>query len=152
MTKQKILNTREVKDVLKQIKERWGADFSKKYVFLMNEKNKVYITNRDIAKIPMEKIRLNTAGLYIAEINEKYGIRLSIEGSQLIGPSAKKNILELDDNQARLWLKGQDLEIEHDLKNFPIIKNKDNYLGCGKAVKGKILNYVSKTRRIHASD
>jgi NOL1/NOP2/fmu family ribosome biogenesis protein len=150
INKQKILNAKQAKEILKLIKDRWDVDFSSDYVFLKNEKQKVFITNRDLDRLDLEKLRINSTGLYIAEIKD--GIRLSIEGSQLIGPEAKKNVLEVDDKQARDWLKGVEIEYKGDLKGFVIIKNKDNYIGCGKAVTDKILNFIPKTRRIHAKD
>jgi NOL1/NOP2/fmu family ribosome biogenesis protein len=72
---------------------------------------------------------------------------LSIEGSQIIGPKCNKNILELKDEQRELWVKGYDLDIDGDL-GFVIIKNKDDFLGCGKLRNNKLYNYVPKSRRL----
>ena len=44
-------------------------------------------------------------------------------------------------------MKGQDLQLSTDLKGFVIIKNKDNFLGCGKVAENKILNFIPKERR-----
>ena len=87
--------------------------------------------------------------MYFCE-HDKTGIRLSIEGSRIVGPKAAKNIVELDEEQVRNWFKGGDLELEcKDCSGFVILKHKNDFLGTGKYKEGKILNYVSKTRRIN---
>jgi len=77
-------------------------------------------------------------------------IRLSIEGSQIVGPKATKNIVEIDNDQVKQWLKGEDLEIkENNYSGFLIIKHNNYFLGTGKFKDNKILNYVSKSRRVN---
>jgi len=144
----RILNTREIKKILEVIKKQWQADFKQEYAFLMNNKNKIFLINRDISRIDLNRIRINNIGMYFGELN-KGMLRLSIEGSQLIGPLAKKNILELNDDEARDYLKGDDLEKKTKEKGFLIIKHKDDYLGTGKANGEKIFNYTPKERRIN---
>jgi len=107
--------------------------------------------NKDIANIDLNKIRINSVGLYIAEFSNNE-IRLSIEGSQLIGPNSKKNIIELNEKEAREWLKGKDLERETEIEGFAIIKHNNDYLGSGKSTKQRILNFIPKTRRLNVSD
>jgi len=146
----KILNKKAIKEILKKIKEQWNAEIDfKDKVFLQDKENDIYIVNRDISKINLSKLRINSIGLYIAQ-QMVDGLRLSIEGSQLIGPKAKKNVLELSEKQAKEWLKGYDLEIK-DLKGHLIIKHKEDFLGCGKAKDNKVLNYVPKNRRLKIS-
>ena len=90
-------------------------------------------------------------GLYIGKI-ESGEIRLSIEGSQLIGPTAKKNVLEITEKQVRNWLRGQNLETNSKQKAFVILKHKKDFLGSGKMKKGKVINSVPKIRRIKSQD
>ncbi len=145
----KILNKKETKQILSIISKQFGCDVELDYVFMKNEKNKIFITNRQISEIDLSKLRVNSVGLYIAEQKDNQ-IRLSIEGSQLIGPYAKKNVVELNEEQASKWMKGEDLEIEGDYSGFVIIKYKKDFLGCGKYSNGRIWNYVNKIRRINA--
>jgi len=142
-----ILNKKQTKEILSLIKKQFNAEFKSDFAFLKNEKNKIYLINKDISKINLEKIRINNLGLYFAQLytNE---IRLSIEGSQLIGPLAKKNILELNDSQTKEWMSGSDLDIDKDYSRFVLIKNKKDFLGCGKVREGKVFNFVGKARRI----
>lgn len=147
----KILNKKEIKNILSIIKKQFDADVKLDYVFLINNKNRLYIVNKEVFDINIDKLKINSFGLYFGEFRSD-GLRLSIEGSQLIGPYAKKNVLELDDKQAREWLKGYDSFLKLKEKGFVIIKNKNDFLGCGKVVENKILNYVPKTRRLRVSD
>ena len=150
MPELKILNSREIKEIYGLIEKQWGAKIKLDYGFLKNLKNRVFIISRDIAGIDTSKLRLNSAGMYFCEIDSR-GIRLSIEGSQIVGPKSAKNIVEIDDEEAKKWLKGEDLEKEcEDCSGFVILKNENNFLGTGKYSKEKILNYVSKSRRINA--
>ena len=147
----KILNTKEIRNILELIKKQWGCSFKADYAFLQNEKGRTYIVSKDIAKIDFKKIRINSVGLYFAEVNGNE-IRLSIEGSQLIGPNAEKNIIELNEEEARGWLKGNDLERETKAEGFAIIKHGNDYMGTGRISNNKILNFVPKTRRLNVSD
>jgi len=151
MSKLKILNKKEIQNILDILDKQFGYKGKLDYVFLQSEKNKVYIVNKDIDKIDLSKLRVNSYGLYILELRDNV-IRLSVDGSQLIGPNATKNILELDDKTARDWLKGTDIDYNGDLKGFVIIKNQKDFLGCGKVVEGKVLNYVPKIRRLNCKD
>ena len=151
MPELKILNNKEIKEIFELIEIQWGAKLRLGYGFLRNNKKKVFIISKDISRIDISKLRVNSIGIYFCEIDDR-GIRLSIEGAQLIGPKATKNLVELNDKETRRWLKGEDLEKEcKDCEGFVILKNEIDFLGTGKYSNGKILNYVSKTRRINTS-
>ena len=150
MLELKILNSKEIKEIYKLIENQWGAKIKLDYGFLKNNKNRIFIIGKDISKIDISKLRLNSVGMYFCEIDNK-GMRLSIEGSQLIGAKATKNVVELNEEETKKWFKGEDLEKEcNDCQGFVILKNKNDFIGTGKYSKGKILNYVSKTRRVNA--
>ena len=150
MEKISILNSKEIKNILKLVKGQWGAEFNKRYAFLMNNKNKVFLVNTDISRIDLNSFRINNLGLYFGEIINNNDFRLSIEGSQIIGPLAKKNILELSEEEAKEYMKGTDLDKKTKDKGFLIIKHKNNYLGTGKSNGEKIYNYTPKERRINS--
>jgi NOL1/NOP2/fmu family ribosome biogenesis protein len=148
----KILNKKSIKEILKIIKEQWDAELDlREKAVLMNKENDIFIINKSISQIDLSKIRANSIGLYVAQ-KMVDGIRLSIEGSQLVGPLSRKNIFEVDDEQAKKWLKGEDIEINKNFGGFLIIKHKEDFLGCGKVKENKILNYVPKNRRLKVSD
>lgn len=150
MQKLNILNKKQTKEILGLIKAQFEADFKEDYAFFQNEKGKIYIMDKDISKINTDKLRINSLGLYFAELKNTE-IRLSIEGSQLIGPIASKNILKLTDNQSKEWMKGEDLEVKEnkDFSGFLLIKHNGDFLGTGKYREGKVFNFVGKNRRVN---
>src|SRR3989338_555604 len=144
----KILNSREIKEIYGLIDKQWGAKFKLDYGFLRNQKNRIFVISKGISAIDISKLRLNSVGMYFCEF-DSLGIRLSIEGSQIIGPKAEKNIVELNDEETKRWFKGEDIEKECEgCRGFVILKNKNDFLGTGKYSNKRILNYVSKTRRV----
>lgn len=144
----KILNGREIRNVLDLIESQWGAELKIDGALLQNNKGRIFLVNREISKIDLSKLRINSIGMYFCEIEK--GIRLSIEGSQIVGPKASKNMVEIDELQAKSWMKGEDLNIEGDYSGFVIIKCNNDFLGTGKYKDGTILNYVGKERRVSA--
>ncbi len=149
MPELKILNSKEIKEVLKLVENQWGAKLKLAYGFLKNNKGRVFLISRDISKIDISRLRLNSVGMYFCEIDNK-GIRLSIEGSQIVGQKATKNIVELSEEETKRWLKGEDLEKEcKDCSGFVILRHNNDFLGTGKCANGRILNYVSKSRRVN---
>lgn len=147
MQKLKILNKKEAKKILKVLDEQYGFSGELDYVFMLSEKDKLFLINKDIERIDLDKVRINSMGLYFGTLAEN-SIRLSVEGSQIIGKKAHKNIIELDDNEAEEWFKGLDIHRKIETNGFVILKHRDDIIGCGKAVEEKILNYLPKIRRL----
>jgi len=141
-----ILSKREVKNIIKQIQENFGIESLKlDYLFFKNNDNKIYLLSKEFSNIDQTKFRINNLGLYFAKI-EPFGFRLSIEGSQLIGPKATKNILEI--NNYEEWMKGNDIVADEKFKGCVLVKYKDKFLGSGFYSKGKIINFIPKSRRV----
>jgi|APSaa5957512576_1039674.scaffolds.fasta_scaffold39109_2 NOL1/NOP2/fmu family ribosome biogenesis protein len=140
-----LLNSKDIKNLNKQLKDQFGNEFNfKDYVVFRTPKDRIYIINREFGEHDFSKIRINNVGLYFLSI-VKDGLRLSIDGSQLF--KAKKNILELDKKGFEKWMTGEELILEKENGYF-LIKYNDDFLGCGKSTGNKILNYVPKARRV----
>jgi len=92
-------------------------------------------------------LRIQHYGTYFARI-ERDGLRLSIEGSYIVGPGAGKGIIEIDEHSAELWMKGEDITSEAEVTGYVIIKHGGYYLGCGKGNGNVIRNFIPKGRRI----
>lgn len=142
-----ILNSKKVKEIHEKLKKQFGFDKKLDYAFLKSNKGKIYIVTKDIANVDYENLRIDSMGNYFAA-EEKNEIRLSIEGSQVIGPDAKENVLELNREQFVQWFKGEDLEISNEINGFQIIKHNKDFIGTGRAGAGKLRNFIPKTRRI----
>ncbi len=154
----KELSRKEAKTILLKIAEQFGIEdieyFLKRYIFFSNKSGKIYILSKETSSIVKDKdLPISHFGLYIASV-EKSGVRLSIEGSQLFGSFARKNIVEISRSSATLWMAGFDINISaknSSYQGFVLIKCKNSFLGCGYLKSGKILNYIPKHRRINIS-
>lgn len=130
------------KIVLEMLKEQFGADLSETNIeFKLMGKNRIY------AYKPYEiGIQEKHSGIYFGTM-EKDGIRLSIEGSYIVGKVAKKCVLEIEKDKVIDWMKGYN--INGKIKGYVILKWKNYFLGCGRG-NGKIIrNYIPKSRRIN---
>ncbi len=144
------LNKKKVKEILALIDKQFSCapDFDN-FAFFLTEKNKIYMIRRGFEDIGLDRLRINSLGVYFCELAHDE-IRLSIEGSQIIGPIAKKGVIEIDEAQSKRWLSGEDLDMGSagKTKGFVIVKSGRDYMGCGKIKDGRLLNYVPKIRRM----
>ena len=145
----KILRSTQKKKILKQLNEQFGIT-SLPYLVLQfgKEKLRAYSGSFSIEEINQldTNLRIENMGLYFAK-KQIDGIRLTLDGTQLLKDQITKNILNLDDKQAQQWLQGNDLLIESD-RTFKILKYNDEFLGCGKSTGERITNSIAKERRI----
>lgn len=147
----KFLNSKEIKKILNWLKEKYEIkDLELDYVFLENKKEKIFLISKKLRDLDFKNLRINSIGLYFAK-REKNGFRLSIEGSQLIGKVAKKNVVEIDEEKLRQWVRGNDLDMKIDSNDYVIIKNNNDFYGVGKYKNNKILNFTPKNRRVTSS-
>ncbi|MBI2661765.1 hypothetical protein HYX09_05890 [Candidatus Woesearchaeota archaeon] len=147
----KIMNAKETKEMYRLLDAQFGCVSKPDYAFLINTKNRIFAVNREISGVELGRIRPNSIGMYFAEMLEGE-IRLSIEGSQLIGPDATRNVVELDDEESLRLFRGEDISKETGCKGFVILKRGRDFLGTGKVKGGKILNFISKSRRINLGE
>lgn len=141
----KILTKRQVNQILNELKEYYGVkELEIDYSFFQN-KDKIYLISKDIRNLNAKDLRINNMGLYFLDIEK--GLRLSIEGSQIIGKKATNNIHELNDKEIKGWLRGYDLDCK-DIQGYKLIKYRDDFYGVGFASNNKIKNFVPKSRRI----
>lgn len=146
--KAEFIPSRELKVFLQLVERQFGKipQLFSEVAFVQN-KERIFIVTRDLDKVNIKNIRINSLGLYIAEVKGEQ-LRLSIEGSQLIGPSATKNVCELTREQLQQWFKGEDVKVEGSYEGFVILKHNGDYVGSGKFKEGYILNFVPKARRL----
>jgi len=144
------LNSKALKALRLLLEEQYGytADFD--YIVFSMAEDKLFISNRQVEPFLQGKLRIERAGIYFGQ--EAHGeLRLSIEGSQIIGPHAKKNVIELTAHQRDEWMLGKDVQLsgEHE-QTFHIVKCGEDFMGCGKYKAGILQNYVPKERYVGA--
>ena len=145
----KTLSSSRKKKIIQQLEDQFGIT-NLPYLFLQFGKDKIRVYSGDLSKENLNNLDKNTRienmGLYFARIQPD-GIRLTIDGIQLVKDQITKNIMEINDNQAEDWFKGNDLDIKAE-SAFKILKNNDEFIGCGKSTGDRITNFVPKERRI----
>ncbi|MEK6855048.1 MAG: hypothetical protein AABX73_02390 [Nanoarchaeota archaeon] len=103
------------------------------------------LTKEEIFELS-RSINIELIGLYI--INKKDDIpRISFDSLPLFKAQISKNIINLEESQLQLWLRGHDLDIEAP-KGVVILKFEDDLVGIGKSNSQKIFNYVPKERKL----
>ena len=158
----KILNSKEIKHIRELLHDQFGHEERLDVAFFLNEKKeRIYIFTKDLAQFDMTRLRIDTMGLYFGTLYEGQ-LRLTIDGTQLIGAQCTKNVLDIDHKELQVWMQGEKLIISQlsnqpdtPLTGFVIIRyrheNGIDYLGCGKVGGDTLLNYVPKTRYIRAT-
>ncbi|MBI2549794.1 hypothetical protein HYV83_01270 [Candidatus Woesearchaeota archaeon] len=148
LNKWKVLNSKEVRSILKTIKQQWGTELSFDHGFLEGKDGDIFLISRDVERLDLERLHLESLGLYFGQLRNSE-LRLSIEGSQLVGKAATKNVVELTGEEFKQWLRGEDVEKQLDsCIGYVLIKHNSDFVGCGKYKEGKILNFVPKARRV----
>ena len=148
-----ILNTREVKKIKENLLKGFGYSLQKDYAYLINEKNRVFIINKDLARIDLKKLRIDRIGLYFAEFKDNH-LRLSKEGAQLLFTEAKsnkvqlKNIVKLTEKETKDYFKGLDLAKDLGEENkFVLLEHAGKVFGCAKYKEKNIINFLPKIHR-----
>lgn len=145
------INSKELKIILSKLENQFGlkdVKFLKKYLFLKNNKKKIFLTTKAERTDKFNIPRIEKAGMYFATINKDDSLRLSLEGTQFLGLYATKNIFELDKSQAENWLKGFDFDMPKLEDGFYLLKYKQDFIGCGLIKQNKLHNFLPKTRRL----
>jgi len=148
----RIVNKKEKKEILRELERNFGINI-RGYVLLKNRKFHIFSGNlkeKDIEKMEKE-IRIERIGMVVFK-KENFGIRLSFDLLNLLKPT--KSIMEISDFLAKMWLSGKEIEIKNEKlkkekeRKVTILKNKNDFIGCGYVKEGKIKNFVPKERRV----
>ncbi len=143
------MNSRERKRFWRAVEKQFGFSVELPGVLLQNQKGRVFLATREAAELGSENLRVEGVGLYIAQLSDGE-VRLSVEGSQLLGPKAKKGVVELSEEERDRWVRGEWIAKRAE-QGFVIIKCGKDFFGCGKSTGERILNYYPKSRRISAA-
>jgi len=145
----KVILSSQKKKIIQQLNEQYGiSELPYLLIKFGREKIRLYSGNLSTEELNVldANLRIENIGLYFAK-EQIDGIRLTLDGIQVVKDQITKNILELDDKQAEEWLRGNDLLIKSD-NAFKILKHKNEFIGCGKSTGERITNFVPKERRI----
>ncbi len=145
----KLLTHQEKKKISERLNKQYGiANIPFELIRFGEEKMRIFSGSLSKEQlIILDKVlRIENIGLYFAK-QEIGGIRLTFDGIQIFKNQITKNILELNQEQANDWLKGNEIQIKAE-SGFKTLKYKDEFIGCGKSTGEKIANYMPKERRV----
>ncbi len=147
------LNTREVKKIKQVLDNQFGYHFQADYAFVLNERNRLFVVNKDVAKIELKNLRIDKLGLYIGEYKENF-LRLSKEGAQVLVREAREhkqkveNLVELSKEEVEKYFKGENVEKDLGEKNrLVILEHNEHIIGCASYKEGNIINFLPKINR-----
>lgn len=146
----KILNINEKKEIEKKLNEQFAVGSIPGMVVMLG-RERLFLFSGGFSEKDIRLLEncafIERIGIYFAKLVDD-SIRLSIEGSQILKSQIKKNIFELNSEQAEEWMKGRELLIKTGKRGFLVMKYKDDFLGTGKASEEKITNFIPKSRRL----
>ena len=144
-----IIHSTEKKKIIEQLESQFGIN-KLPYLLLRFGKEKIRVYSGLLSSQELlildKNLRIESAGLYFSKQQDN-GIRLSLDSLSLLKTQISKNILEISDEQAEEWFKGHDLLIKEE-NGFKILKNHQDFIGCGKSTGEKITNFMPKERRV----
>jgi NOL1/NOP2/fmu family ribosome biogenesis protein len=160
--KVEILDSHKKKDFLKEVSYLGEFKTNKLFISTGSETVRVYSGHLHVDEIlkiwrhfPIEGL-----GLYFGKmIIDKHGrkeARLSLDALHLMKDQIKEHIVEINQEQAEKWFRGNNLELSAEQKaqykgivGYVAVKFKDDLIGTGKLTEGGILlSFLPKERRI----
>jgi len=145
----RFIKSSEKKEILAELNEKFGIT-EIPYLLIEWGKERIKAFSGSLSKEEIMEIgqlaRIEGIGISFAK-KELGGLRPSMEGLQLLSKQITKNIIDVDEAQYNLWMRGHSLEIAKPSGLYAIRYNGD-FLGCAKSNGTTIFNYVPKERRL----
>lgn len=125
---------------------QFGIPKMTNFRFLKSGQKRIRLISDTAFEILQDLPYTGTTGLYVGEYSPT-SFRLSMDGAHLLGPHATKQIVELNDEQAKIWLQGQSINYEDKQRGYVIVVHNKIILGCGSLSSGILHSFVPKIRR-----
>ncbi len=153
MNKVEFLDKAKKKKVLNKLEEDYGIN-KLNYLLIRSGKENIRIFSGNLSKDELnllaKNVNLELIGTKLCTITEE-GIRLNFDLINLpeIKSQISKNIIDLNEDEAKKWMRGEDLKIDTKTKEkFLVVKKAEDLLGIGKVYREILKNYIPKERRI----
>ena len=147
----KKMSENEKRELEKIVEKNYGAKLDlSSFDCYINNRNEIYIVSKSVDErlIPIASY----VGMYFGRLKRNEKIQLSVEGSQIVGRLANKNIAVVDDENISRYMEGLECKwsklINCEVNNFVLIKNENDFFGSGILREDKIESLVPKARRI----
>jgi len=147
------VKSNEKKRLLAELKDKYGID-ELRYLLMETGKEKVRgfsgsMTKEEIIELG-QIANVEIIGLYLFK-KEQGGLRLSLDGSGVLGEQISKNIFDIKNDELESWMRGNNLEINL-TKGIFVVKSGYDFFGCGISDGKKLINFVPKERRIRSKN
>ena len=145
----RFIKSSEKKEILNELNEYYGVS-KLPYLLIETGRQRIRAFSGSLSKEEILKLsrhaNIEIIGLYLASKRDD-DIRLNFDAVSLLKDQIKENIVEIDEKQLALWIRGFDLDIKY--KRGPVvIKYKDEIVGVGKSNEEKLFNYIPKERKV----
>lgn len=147
-----MLNSKETREIENIILKNYESEIELNGYFLyITFDDKIWIASKSTLQLDFDKIRsIVSIGLCIGKLRRN-NLHLTVEGCQLIGKTAKKNVVMVDEENMKKYIMGHDVVgemINCANDNFVIIKYKNDFIGSGILRNGKVENSLPKSRKL----
>jgi NOL1/NOP2/fmu family ribosome biogenesis protein len=151
--KMKILGKNEVETVENIVEKNYGTGIDlNQFLVLKTFEEKIWLATKELTDLDLSKLPVNSVGMNFGKLKRNDKINLTIEGSQMVGIKATKNVVLLDKENAEKFMQGSDVkpqqEINCEYHNFTIVKSGEDVLGSSLLTEKGIKNQLPKSRRI----
>jgi len=154
--KMKILGKEEIEIIENIIEKNYGTKVElNKFLVLKTFEEKIWLATKNLLDLDLSKLQINSVGMNFGKLKRNDKINLTVEGSQIVGAKATKNIVLLNEENAEKFMQGSDMkpekEIDCEYHNFAIVKFGEDVLGSSLLTEEGVKNQLPKSRRITRS-
>jgi len=142
------LRKREENKIKEMLLENYGFSIPSDWRLYYLGADRVWVLKDEFFEFPLEKLNVEVMGFYLCYFDFKI-LRLSFNGSQIVGKSATKNVLDISVKEAEELIRGFDIDKVTNMEaEYLILRTPVGIIGVGKNHKTKILCQINKNRRI----
>jgi NOL1/NOP2/fmu family ribosome biogenesis protein len=147
----KKMSENEKRELDKIVEKNYGAEIDlSSFDCYINNRNEIYIVSKSVDERLISIA--SYVGMYFGRLKRNEKIQLSVEGSQIVGRLANKNIAIVDDENISRYMEGLECKwnelVNCEVNNFVLIKNGNDFFGSGILREDKIESLAPKARRI----
>jgi len=143
------IKSKEKKEIIERLEKQFGIT-DLPYLLIESGKEKLRAFSGHLSKEEILElgnlVNIELMGFYLGKL-EAQGLRLSFDAPIILRDQVKNNIVEINQEQFDLWIRGSDLEIPA-VYGMVLIKFGSDFVGCGISNEKKIFNYVPKDKRL----
>lgn len=138
-------------EITQKLKLQFGISLPKESLLIETGKERIRLFSGNLTKEQIQKIeeiaQIETIGSYLCKKDKEDLLRLSLDAAMILKNKITKNIIQLNDNEAQEWLKGNNIQKQAQKGILAVMHNND-FLGCAKSTGISLLNHIPKDRRV----